>query len=411
MGSMNMKSAVIALLSLAYLIVGFGVSGCKPQDTTPSEAEAAKTAVSLAPYQDELLYIAFAAASAMPLQPHIKNRSRAQEVVVTAAFELQQPERARGYIDRIANWRRGAGYADLAMCYARMGDETEVEPCLELAAEVAAQAEDWRKDRIKAKIAATRAYMGQAQVRAEQGVAADEWGPVTRAEAMACSPEAVDQKMAALETLAATQDFDVANGALGAYAELYRRFYDDPKRRNRAEKGIKSAWDKLPVFVRIDLLVELADASLDHDDCAKALELTDEAKTLMDSSRWQAQAAISLKARLAQRRFLARDSATAVAWAKQALGLFESNRQSIVNIYRAGMLRPIAEAFVVMGDEAMAMDLYKRAVEAGMENPNSRPRADDLVATCCSMAVHGFEPDSTLMARIQDIQAGLGDPW
>jgi hypothetical protein len=64
-----------------------------------------------------------------------------------------------------------------------------------------------------------------------------------------------------------------------------------------------------------------------------------------------------------------------------------------------------------MGDAGTTLNLYRRALEAGQENPNSRPRTDDLIATCCSLALHAVEPDETLMSRIRDIRAGLGDPW
>ena len=64
-----------------------------------------------------------------------------------------------------------------------------------------------------------------------------------------------------------------------------------------------------------------------------------------------------------------------------------------------------------MGDTATALSAYKRAVEEGVENPNSRPRAEDLSATCLSMAVHGVEPDAVLWTRIRQINDGLGDPW
>jgi pentatricopeptide repeat protein len=125
----------------------------------------------------------------------------------------------------------------------------------------------------------------------------------------------------------------------------------------------------------------------------------------------QPESAIPLMAQLARLRFRAGDEAGARAEAERALALFDAKRDTIANIYRARALRPIAEAYCAMGDTAAAFDLYKRAVEAGMENPNSRPRAEDLVATCCSLALHAMEPDAVLASRIREIQAGLGDPW
>jgi hypothetical protein len=64
-----------------------------------------------------------------------------------------------------------------------------------------------------------------------------------------------------------------------------------------------------------------------------------------------------------------------------------------------------------MGDEAGALFVYRQAVEEGVENPNSRPRAEDLSATCCSMALHAVEPDAELWKRIRQISEQLGDPW
>jgi hypothetical protein len=64
-----------------------------------------------------------------------------------------------------------------------------------------------------------------------------------------------------------------------------------------------------------------------------------------------------------------------------------------------------------MGNISRAIELYKRTIEAGIENPNSRPRAEDLSATCCSMALHNVKPDAELLSRISQIRDGLGDPW
>jgi hypothetical protein len=53
----------------------------------------------------------------------------------------------------------------------------------------------------------------------------------------------------------------------------------------------------------------------------------------------------------------------------------------------------------------------RRFVEEGVENPNSRPRAEDLSATCRSMALHAVEPDADLWKRMRQIGDGLGPPW
>ena len=49
----------------------------------------------------------------------------------------------------------------------------------------------------------------------------------------------------------------------------------------------------------------------------------------------------------------------------------------------------------------MALSLNERALA----------RAEDLAATCCSMALHGMEPNVELISRIHKIRDNLGDPW
>ena len=89
----------------------------------------------------------------------------------------------------------------------------------------------------------------------------------------------------------------------------------------------------------------------------------------------------------------------------------DAERERIAPIFRASALRPIAETYQSMGDNAAALALYKRVVEEGANNKNARPRAEDLSATCRSMALNAAEPDSELWARLREISAGLCNPW
>src|SRR4029434_4824877 len=100
-------------------------------------------------FRGELLDLALASASKMPLDPHIKNRSRAQEAVVDACLQLAQPARALSGIQDIANWRRGTGYADYALYCAQYGRADDAQHALELAQQVAdrpadADSQDWQ---------------------------------------------------------------------------------------------------------------------------------------------------------------------------------------------------------------------------------------------------------------------------
>ena len=410
-------------LKLFLLLAGSTIflltAGCGKQDRTDNVAQnKSGVAVSLtdkplAVYQNELLEHAFETAAAIPVKPHIKDRARAQEKVVEASLEIDQPLRAHSLIERIDNWRRGSGYCDLAFYCARHGYTGETQQYLNLAVQISESAEDWRRDQIRVKIANTYNWLELTQQtdQLETGVVDSESGKVAVVKTMIAGEDHFDEQMNALDALIAPGNFDIVENALKACANLFNRFYDDAGRRLLAEEKIKTSWDKLPIFKRVELLTELVGFALDHTDQVKALELINEAQQFIDSAQWRQEHRIPLVSELIKLRFLAGDGQKARTDADTLLALFDSQRDKIVNIYRAGALRPLAEAYQSMGETAAALAVYKLAVEEGVENPNSRPRAEDLSATCCSMALHEVEPDAELWTRVLQIKDGLGDPW
>lgn len=368
--------------------------------------------------QAELLELAFGAASALPANPHIKNRSLAQEEVVTACLELDQPQRALVFAGQIDNWRRGAAYADCAFHLAQRGATAEVSRLLDLAREVASHPEEeggegWRSDRIRVKIARTQLWLGQDQLAAEMVAGADvsEADEMADARAHYADAAAFDAHMEAVPAAVETLNFDLVRNALVDCAELFNQFYDDAVRRDRAEQLIKSSWGSLPIMVRTELMLQLVEFALDHADSAKALALVNETQEILDGSTWRAEDEIAMRARLAALRHRAGDPAKARAEADAARGLYEVERVRIVDIDRAGTLRPVAEAYRTLGDVPSALAVYQQAAAEATVNPNSRPRAMDLAALCCSMAVYGIEPDAELWQRLREMRAALGDPW
>jgi tetratricopeptide (TPR) repeat protein len=396
--------------------------------TSSATSTSANAGTPLAEYRAQLLDLAFEASSAFPRNPHIKNRSRAQEAVVSACLELDQPERAQQYIPRIDNWRRGKAYADLAYHQAKLGRMADVQKDLDLAQRIAdgggieahepagdsvEAPQEWRRDRIRTSIARTYLLLGQDDKAAAvaEGAVESEIGRMHSERARQTEPADFDVELVSLDDLVGTGSFEHLNAALRAYAQLFDRFYDDAKRRATVESKIDTAWAKLPIQVRLDVLMELTQHAFAHADAPKALELIGRAQALLDGTRWSVESHVPLSARLAGLRFGAGDRERARADADAALAAYDSGRASVTDIYRAGVLRPLAEAYVTMGDTAKARRVYALAVEEGVVNPNSRPRAEDISATATSMAVHGFEPDAELLARMQTIRAGLGDPW
>src|SRR5262245_6687966 len=358
--AMTSRSTSRSLLPLAvpfFLVAWLASGGSDAQATAPAPADggtapaAAVADAPLAIYQAELLDLAMQSAAKFPLNPHIKNRSRAQEAVVDACLKLDQPARALAGIEDIANWRRGTGYADYALYCAQHGRAADAQKAIDLAKEIAARpgdedSQDWQRDRIRAGIA--RAYLALGKpdeaARFGAGVAASEAGGLQADQAALLAADDFDKQVTALDAVLATHDFDQSRNALGALEQLHGRFYADEARRTRVEDRIRAGGERLPVMLRIDVTLQLADNALEHADKAHALQLVDAAQALVDGATWTTVDHITLMARVAAQRAKAGDAEAARKETTAALALFTAEKPRIVDIERAGALRAVAES-------------------------------------------------------------------
>lgn len=385
-------------------------------ETLPVAVEAVD--LPLEAYRLELLAVAFDSAGAMPTMPHVKNRSRAQEKVVGACLLLDLPQKATDYAEQITNWRRGTSLADCAFYCARVGAREQALRLVERAGVVAANPNDstgqeWRVERIQAKIARVRWYLGQVERGAdlELSVTDSALRELAEIRASGLNDSGVDSLMARLDEYTRRLGFDEQRAVMDVFVKLFGRFYDELELRNRIERKLRSMWASFPLHVQYELVVGLIETALVHQDPKKALSLIDGAMEILEGRPWDVEERIAMQAKLGKLRFEAGDEERARLELRSALAIYDSSETSIVDIQRADALRPLAEAYHGIGERQKARELYQRALLVGVENPNSRPRSEDLAETCTSMALQAFEPDDELWALIRRLRGLLGEPW
>ena len=378
--------------------------------------------------QARLLEIGYRAVSSMPLEPHVKNRSRGQESIVLACFELDAPELALGYAEGIENWRRGAAYADHALHLAlNGGDPVRVQASLARAEEIAAWPlsefrQAWRRERILSKIGQVRVVLREQAEEAEDGpvglkVVNEETARVRVAEAMAVVDE--DQREALLtdlETRLANGHGDVAPMTTFASAlmVLHGRAYGDDTGRQRIEGSIQGSLPNMPRSLGIQLLAELASNCVENDDFDSALVFLDEAQGMLDEVSWAPEDRIKLQASLAAERARAGDLERALEQTKGALARFARDRNEIVDIWRADALVPVAEAYLAIGGtegERLAVSVYQRALRESLTNQNPWPRSEDLAGICISLAKNGVEPDERFWRQLVQALESIQGAW
>lgn len=364
----------------------------------------------------ELLQLAWRAASAIPMQPHEKDRARVQAEVAEAALALGQPARALACYEDIHNWRRGVGFAELARWCAESGRPDDARAFIEAAERVAAQAEgeqSWRRDRIRAGVARAFVALGEPARAAEIAVQleASERPAVEDLLVAGADAERFEACMAQLDAMLTAGTLDGVRSVLLACVRFYELFHDDAERLARVEQALEAAGTKVPRTITLEVLRRLADVASAHGSQERAQAFVARHVALMDEVAWLPEDEIVLLAQLAPVRARAGDAAGARADADEALALFGTARERIVDIRRARALRPLAEAWALLDEAVLAHAVFALAVDEGALNPNARPRAEDLAATAAAMARVGIVPDATLRARLVQVFEGLVNPW
>lgn len=369
-------------------------------------------------FEQKLLDLAMSTASAIPKQPHIKDRSRMQHEVFEAYLELGRPEAARRIARKIDNWRRGAAAAELALFYARRDQEDKARPLLKIAKAQALLADQaWRQEHIAFYAAQARRELGEADVMEafHEQIQTDLFrGRLDAAVEDAESDEAYAAVKSRLDDHVAGEVFDPTRNAAQGYATLYRMHFGDAQRRRELEKAVRKACSKMGKADLIEFLEKLADAALAHDNREVASRFAAEMHELVGSIEWSIHREYEYEFRARAAELMHRVGRTEEAGRiiDRALETYRRRKKdSLLSMRWADCVRPLAAAYQRMGAADAAQQAYALAVEDGGVNVNARVRAIDLTKTAISMAMTGFRPDEALFDDMDAIGKGLKAPW
>lgn len=413
-------SGVIISAVCLTLVCG-GCDRKSPQGTDQKETETVQAGdadaiadKTLADFQGKLLEEAIDAATLIPVEPHRKDRSKIQQQVVEACLQLGQPVRAVRYSDKIQNWRRGYCYAKTAYYLAGQGYSIQqLQKGLDVAEMIAKMdhRQKWRRDRIRSEMAKAYFLAGEPEkARAIKMQLEDAESTNTTETEIKANPQlSFEDHVRMLRQVIDLDSFEITIKALHGYAVLYDQHYQDVEKRHHVKTTIDEVWEKkkLPVNIRIELLLKLSGIAIAHGDFENALSLINENQTFIEKYQWPIDKRIPLLADLAKLRYEAGDTETANSAVDALLVLYNEKADVIWDIYRAEILCPVAEAYQLMERPEKALAVYKEAVEGAIKNPNLMPRGEDLSAIYCSMALCGVEPDDELWQRIQNIRDEL----
>lgn len=407
---MNMRPYALLLVLALLLALPGGAALAQALPDRPIEPPHLLKDHDTDAYRLKLLGLAWRAATSYPLNPHIKNRARAEEQVVKGALGIKQPHLAWGYAKQVVNWRKGACHAEIAHYLLDQGDMTHVEYFLRTALTTSKDpSQGWRHARVKARVAGAYVRMGKLEKANKLFEEKDATAHSERvsAEVELFGDEAFERLLAALDAMVRSEGYDEILAAMHGYADLYINNYKNEERRELLLARLRIAWEDMPGLKRFETLKRFVEAAIEHEDPDNAKKLLEELEAIFSMFSWSIDFELRLRTDIALLRIKLGQDEAARGILEGLVERADEKLETIQGFYRADAFRPVAEGFAVLGDTERAHTLYARVVELGAVNPNIRPRVSDITATCVSMALHGVEPDSQLLAVIEQIVHGL----
>ncbi len=412
-----MATSKIGIIPVLLGVLALACTGCASKGAPAPGAGASSPAApgaDAASNRRAMLERANGLALRIPSPSFEKDRAKMQLAVVECCL-------AHGMLDEAfewsapmeLTWRRGEALALTAQAYARAGNAARARELAERAASGASDYPDWAAARVRAGAAKAFVLLGDRD-RADALVGPADpalLGEVHAVMVEKATGEELDAKADMFDKAIATLNFDLAKGGIDGYLAILGRVASDDARRTRALKALDEAIPGLPLDLQVDYRTRLAErlAAVGRPE-ESAAEIARAAK-LFDGTVFLAEDIQPIGAKLARAQARLGDRAAARSRIESLERTYRDRVAEIVDLRRANCLRALAEAWVDLGDRAAAMRLWSDALDAGALNPNARPRAEDLCATCISMGGCGALPTPEMNDRIAAIESGLVAPW
>lgn len=361
----------------------------------------------------------FKFASAIPVKPHIVDRSKSQYSVLEYYLEADLTDDAAIQAARIADWRRCLFNADLAYYYTEKKDSPKVAQYIGAAFDcrngIDGWQAGWQKDRVLLRIA-------EAQVMAGQ------WGDVEKIEEELPSefaarttalrfsrmdgPADYEKRLDQLKPLEISEHMEVQRDVALAYIEILKQLGNGATDEQCAtlQARIYRLSEKLPLMVQHEIFCSLSRDAFEagHGDMGR--DVLNDATGKMTRRELNARydvAALSELARIWQ--VLAGESRKAASLLEKAETLMSGSGLKSTN--RVAPLVSLALGYGVCGKEDDAWNYVAMALHAAESQVNARPRAIAITEICNGIARWGAPLSKDIEKELIRLHEGLGDPW
>jgi len=355
---------------------------------------------------------AFKFASAIVSDP--KDMGKAQEAVVWDLTSSGSWKDAEATAAKVEGWRRGTAYADLATALAKAGRGEDAKRMIAKAEAFRPTVEGWQNVRIASHVAAAYAALGKKDKAKMLAVAVatedlQQYGGMstaTVASGMAAQGE-FEGASAELDRLKEGKDLDDAWWRTVGYVDMARQKSLTREQRVKAINAARRAAEDIPGWRKAEAQESIADEFRKLGMPKDAKETVANAQAILAALPDTMPIKAPLLSNCARSWAELGENATARALLIQV----ESLAPKVQPIERPVVYANAASSFAAMKDTAEARRLYGLALQDAATLVNARPRALAVVEICRSIGKSAVGLDEPTRARLNDLYAGLKDPW
>jgi hypothetical protein len=367
----------------------------------------------------EALEWGFKFASAIPVKPHLIDRSKSQYQILEVYLERDMPDEVAQRASRIVDWRACLSYADLAVYFAREDQEEKVSQYSERARECGDRLVDWetswQRDRVLLRIAEAQVTAGQlkAAEETEAELPAESAGQArTLRLSLMDGPDDYVKKINQLKSMENSEHMEVRRNVARAYIAILTQldFEVTDEQSATLRTRVYEVAETLPQLMQHEVLCSLSRAAFTASQEEMGRDALEYAEKQLRKHELKARFDVKALTELANIWVEgAGDFQRAESLLYEAKDLLMKGRLKGTDQVRA--LISLAQGYGIHGSHEEAWDLFRQALQTADAQVNARPRAMNLTEICAAIGEWGVPWPDDVAKEMKRLYETLGDPW
>jgi hypothetical protein len=361
----------------------------------------------------------FRFASAIPVTPHLVDRSKSQYQILRVYLDKDRPDQAIELVSRISDWHECLSYADLAVHFAHKNFNKKVSEYTKRARAcgegLVGWETSWQKDRVLLRIAEAQAIAGhlEAVEKIETELPAESAGQArTLRLSRIVGPGDFQKKIDRLKSIEGSEHMEVRRDVARVYIAILTQLGPEVTDEQSAtiRTRVCELAETLPQLMEHEILCSLTRAAFVVGQVEMGRVMLEYTEKQLKKRELNARFDVKALTELAKIWIKsAGDPQRAESILDEAGDLLMKGRLQGSDQVRA--LISLAQAYGLHGNQDAAWDYFRQAIQIAGLQTNARPRAMNLTEICAAIGEWDIPWPDDIAEEMARLYETLDAPW